>query len=98
MQLLNYYDFKINDKAEDVLQRYPNLPFSVNLNINNKFYVADVTLGFVNQNLRVAFYDDSNILIQPYININNNINLFFCELGYTFLYNNKLQRFELFKD
>lgn len=97
MQLLKTFDFKINKNTSDETQKYPDLPFSISLQADDKTYNANVTFNIVNQNLQITIYDDGDNVIQPRINVGNNIDLFFI-IGYSLIYNNDLSRFEFYKD
>lgn len=97
MELLKTFPFMINENTDDSAQKYPDLPFSMALQVKDSFYSADITFNIVNENLQITIYDDSNQIVQPRINVGENIDLFFY-VGYSLIYNKDLARFEFYKE
>lgn len=99
MQLIESFNFKINDNTDDLTKKYPNIEqkyFSMSLQIESGFLSANVAIEYTTKSLTILIYDENNEPIQPRIWVNDNVELLFI-VGYSLIYNKKLQQFEFYK-
>lgn len=99
MELLQTFDFIINENTDDLTKKYPQLynnTFGMILNIDNDSINCSLQICYATNNLAINAYNSNGIPIQPRIWVNDNIDLLFYH-GYSLMYNRNMQRFEFYK-